>query len=101
MGVPSFSTTAVTRWVFPAWMMRAMNDLSFMWAMEVSTHFSSPSIISPLSVRYQRAWNLPRYCCSCATISASHFTLGAPYQPGTISRRGEPWWRVSGWPLSA
>ena len=41
--------------------MRAMYDFSCMWVMAVSTHFISPSIISPLNVRYQRAWNFPRY----------------------------------------
>ena len=37
------------------------DDLSWRRLIAVSTHFTSPSIISPRSVRYQRAWNLPRY----------------------------------------
>ena len=36
-----------------------------------------------------------------AWISESHLTLATPYQPGTSSRSGDPWWRVSGSPLSA
>ena len=61
IGVPSFSTTPSTLCWVPSLVTRAMNDFSCMWVMAVSVHFISPLIISPLSVRYQRAWNLPRY----------------------------------------
>src|SRR5262252_3141327 len=49
-----------------------MNDLICMWVIAVSTHFISPSIISPLNVRYHRAWNLPRYRSSCKWLSEIH-----------------------------
>ena len=78
-----------------------MNDFSCMWVTAVSFHFISPSIISPRSVRYQRAWNLPRYASSCTWICESHLTLATPYQPGTSSRSGAPWCFVSGSPFSA
>ena len=78
-----------------------MNDLSRMRVMAVSFHFSSPLTISPLSVRYQRAWYLPRYASSWTWISARYLTFGAPYQPGTSNRSGKPWNGVSGSPFSA
>jgi hypothetical protein len=59
MGVPSFSTITVARWALPLLVTRATNDLRLRWVMPVSTHFISPLIISPLSVRYQWVWNLP------------------------------------------
>ena len=34
-------------------------------------------------------------------MSDSHFTFGAPYQPGMIRRSGAPWCLVSGSPFNA
>ena len=101
IGVPSLSTMPNTRWRLPFVVTRAMNDLRRMRVMAVSFHFISPLTISPLSVRYQRAWYLPRYASSWTWISARYLTFGAPYQPGTSNRSGKPWNGVSGSPFSA
>src|SRR5512134_2008805 len=80
IGVPSFSATPTTLWVSPSLVMRATYDLSCRWVTALSIHFISPLIISPRTVRYQRAWYLPRYGSCWATMSDSHLTLATPYQ---------------------
>src|SRR5207253_6353753 len=60
IGVPSLRTTPVTLQAAPFLVTRATNDFGFMCVTAVSMYFISPSIISPRTVRYQRAWYLPR-----------------------------------------
>ena len=65
-GVDISSRTLITDlntdWKFkPDFVTRAMNDFRFICVTALSFHIISPSIISPRSVRYQRAWNRPRY----------------------------------------
>ena len=74
----------------PVVVTRAMNDFNCMWVTAVSMYFISPSIISPLMVRYHRVSNLPVYGSSWIWICESHLTFATPYQPGTISRSGAP-----------
>ena len=70
---------------------RAITDFRFSCVTSVSTNCVSASVSSPVpptarTVRYQRAWKLPRNRFSCRWISDSHFTLATPYQPGMIER---------------
>src|SRR6266852_8268755 len=64
IAVPSFSTTPVTLCALPFLVTRATNDFNCMCVTAVSFNRISPSIISLRTVRYQRAWYLPRYCSS-------------------------------------
>jgi hypothetical protein len=58
-GEPSFRATPVIRCEAPSLVTRATNDFRRMVVTAVSIHFISPLIISPRTVRYQRAWYLP------------------------------------------
>jgi hypothetical protein len=58
--VPSLRTTPRTVQPLPVRVTRAMNDFNCIREIEVSFHFTSPSIRSPSSLRYQRACHLPR-----------------------------------------
>src|ERR1051325_9770480 len=90
IGVPSLRTTVSTLYWLPVFVTRAMNDFRFMCVTAVSMYFICPSIISPRTVRYHRAWYLPRYASSWMWICESHFTLATPYQPGVSRRSGAP-----------
>src|SRR5262245_36905721 len=55
IGVPSLRITPVTLHAEPFFATRATNDFGFICVTAFSMYFISPSIISPRTVRYQRA----------------------------------------------
>jgi len=73
----------------------AMTDFRFNFETSLSTNCVAGSLSSPVpptarTVRYHRAWKLPRKRFSCRWISETHLTLATPYQPGMMTRSGAP-----------